>query len=290
MKMKYLIISSIFVLGTIANALEPLRVDNIKTVGRLTYFQAEGEYSYVLPSGFNTTLECESLGQKTQCLFYLYNNINDDEQKHISLIGPAIALSPLHNVVSKVEENIKSSSIDTNFDKIKLLNTMVVSPAPYAMMRFVVTKERGLELQNLYKTTGLGKFNQKVTLRVTDTDFFLGIKDGHEFKNKLLDLDGKNIRSWNLRSTIQDIIKDLAIVSKGYSETERTTLIVEKVMAVYFKKTGFATYQIKTDIVRNIDDSVIFIDDTQGGLPYQCEVSLEIKENAKPITKCNEIE
>lgn len=288
--MKYLIISSLFIFGTIASALEPLRVDNIKSAGRLTYFQADGEYSYVLPSGFNTTLECESLGQKTQCLFYLYNNISDDEQKQINLIGPAIALSPLHNVVSKVEENIKSNNIDINFDKIKLLNTMVVSPAPYAMTRFVVSKDRGIELQNLYKTTGIGKFTQKVSLRVTETDFFLGFNDGHKFKNKLLDLDGKNIRSWNLISTVQDIIKDLAIVSKGYSESERTTLIIDKIMEAYFKKTGFATYQVKTDAVRNIDNTVIFIDDTQGSLPYQCEVSLELKENAKPITKCNDIE
>lgn len=293
--MKYLkILGLLFIsLGSICFANPPLRVNNQKTLGRLTYFQSNDEFSYFLPSAFNPELECLPQGDKKfRCVLKIINDLNTTESKLLEDIGPSNALSDLsYNIVTDIEEVLTPIDTLTEIQSSKIIytKTLRLSPAPYVLTSFVLTKDKGNAVLNAFKTSGVGTYKVRVALNASDTSFYLAIKNTKELRERLLALDGKKIKSWNIKDVLKEVLDGLKIVTIGYEDPKSN--LVDILRVKYFSKTGVSTYQVRTDIVRNISDTEeIYLDDTTDGNPYQCDVTLLLKENAIPTTKCFERE
>lgn len=289
MKYKYLsILLMVGMAGLNAIANPPLKVDNIRPVGRLTFFKSAAEFSYYLPTAFNTEFSCIPQGdKKARCALNIINDLSESESKGLEQLGPSTSLSDLsYNVVSFIDERIEAGASFTEFQGSKTLftKTLRLGPAPYVMTSFVIPKERLEEYKKAYQTNGLGEYVVKVGMKASDTNFYLSVKNGKTLKDKLMVLEDKTILYWDLNKTVKNLLKDLKISSVGYEDP--SVIIAETFRARYFEKVGIGQYKVRVESVKHIsDDEEIYQDDTQE-YPYECEVSTTIKENAIPQTKC----
>ena len=274
-----------------SNAAESLKVGQTQSVGRLTLFRGDREYSYLFPSAFSTNLECEDLGNKSECFLYVYNSLSQDEKEAINKIGAFVPISSFLSIVKSVDESISSPFSDLNVEKIKLTESMVISDSPYATTRFVVSKERAKEIAQTFNSANLGTFKQEVILRVSDTIFYLSIVNSIVLKQWLLKLQGESFSGQRLKEDIRELIKNLQLKSKGLSYEESLTLLANTIIERFFKRSWAGRYQVIMENVRAINgEPLVFIDDTENDLPYQCSVILDLKNGAKPISKCRELE
>lgn len=281
------------ILGSLCYANPPLRIGNQKTLGRLTYFQSNEEFSYFLPSAFNPELECLPQGdKKLRCVLKIINDLNSSESKLLEEIGPSTALSDLsYNIVTSIDELLTPIEALTEIQASKIMytKTLRLSPAPYVLTSFVLTKEKGISILNSFKTSGIGSYKVKINLNASDTSFYLAIKNTKELRERLLTLEGRKIKSWNISTVLKELLNGLEIKAIGYDDPK--SILIDILRVKYFSKTGVATYQVRTDMVRDINDVVeVYLDDTTDGNPYLCEVILILKENALPTTKCFERE
>lgn len=275
-------------IGSVSFANPPLKIDNIKPIGRLTYFQSNAEFSYYLPTAFNTDFTCIPQGdKKARCMLNIVNDLSDDESKALEKLGSSNALSDLsYNVVNAIDESIVTSATLPEFqaNKVIFTKTLRLSPAPYVMTSFIIPKERLTDFKKAYQTTGLGKYVVKVDMKASDTSFYLSIKNSKTLKEKLTAIEGKDIAFWNLIPTIKGLLTDLEIRSINYEDPKASTVDILKVR--YFEKVGIGRYQVRMESVNHIsDEEEVYQDDTKE-YPYQCEIVTEIKENSVPNTKC----
>lgn len=287
---KIMLLLGLFSLSAIANP--PLKVDKIKRIGRLTYFQNIFDYSYYLPTAFAVDFSCLPQGQKkSHCLLKIFNNLTEDEEKLINTQGDSEVLSNLsYAIVGSIDETLNYTNSLTDLNQVKVIynKTLQLSPAPYVMTGFSIAKEKADELIKLFNSTGFGTYNVKVEMTASDTGFYLSIMNSKLLKDKLLQLEDTKVRYWNLSETISEIANQLEIKSIGFEKPKIS--VFDKIKSKYFEKTGIATYRIKSSVVRNIDDNEeIFEDDTTTN-PYTCTSTLNLQNNAQPVTKCNDRE
>lgn len=285
---KIILLLTTSLVSTYVLANENLRVDNNSTVGRLTYFKGNGEYSYYLPSAFKTELECFPV----RCYLRILNKFSDEENQKIQDMGPSVALSDnTYGIVNSVNESILWID-DLASTKTKFLNTLAPNlPGPYFNTAIQLpTPAKGDELKKLYKTDGLGKYKVRVDLNATSTSIFLAITNPAELKKRLLALGDQKIHVGVMSSTIRNTLKGLAVTSIGLSDPDKDAMMYSKILTSnYLKKTMIGTYQVQPEAVRQISDTQeLILDDTTTNIPYLCEVTLDIKEDSVPTTICSE--
>lgn len=276
---------------TMVNASPTLSMDNLLKIGRLTFFKSVVGYGYVLPVGFHSELECLPNGSKSLCSLRIYNTINDQETQALDAQGKFIVLGTFDSsVLRNIDETVVGIS-ELDSKKTSFLKSLAVNgeSAPYVNTSFFASKDRATEIEKLFKAEGLGQYKLKVELAASNTNFYLAVNQAQKLKDKLMALDDKKIRAWNLDSVVESIVKELLIESVGYSESDRNSILIDRIIGKYFSKVGFAAYRTKSDVVREIKGTrEVFNDDTILDIPFQCEINLELKEGAQPETTCGE--
>lgn len=270
----------------------PLKVDQIESLGRLTYFKNQAEFSYYLPSAFHNDMECNPQGnQKYRCILRIYNELNAQELDQLRNAGPSNALSDLsYKIVNGINESLdlKSEIIEKSSEKSIFTKTLRLSEAPYVLSSFLLEKRKLESFMDAYRNTSLGQFKVKVDLNSSETSFYLSIKNARTLKNKLLSLERKRIKANSLNTIIENMVTELDVEAKGFRDPR--PLLQEIIKVKYFQAVstfGESRYQLRQNLAHQIkSETETLLDDTTENNPFTCEVTLEIHENAQPTTQC----
>lgn len=267
----------------------PLKIDQIEPIGRLTFFRNNTDFSYYLPAAFHSELECLPQGSnKTRCLLRIINDLNKDEIQKLHEAGSSTALSHLsYNIVNNIHENfeLQPELINPSTEKVIYTKTLMLSEAPYVIASFILENQQKDQFMEAYQNSKVGVYKVKVDLVATETKFYLSLKDTKELRKRLLKLEGKKIKPLSLSSIIKKILSDLKIDSQGFEDP--IGQLAEILQLKYFEKIDASKYRILIDEVNAIQDGgELFLDDTTHNNPYFCEITLDLKLNALPTTRC----
>jgi len=279
----------IIINASFALANPPLTIDQMKPLGRLTFFESNYEYSYYLPSAFRSELECLPQGSKKyRCFLRIINELNKNELILLSRVGPSNALSDLsYNIVNGIQERmtLKPEFTDPLNEKSIFTKTLRLSDAPYVLSSFLLDNEKAQLLMGTYSKSSLGIYTVSIDLNVTETNFFLSITNSTELKIRLLELEGKRIKSTSINSEIEKLLNNLIIESKGFQNPK--TMIYEIILMKFFTKIEGSKYLVKMNEVSQIKDrNLLLLDDSTINNPFLCEINLELNESAIPATYC----
>lgn len=269
----------------------PLKVDQVESVGRLTFFKNNTDFSYYLPAAFHSELECLPQGSsKSRCLLRVINDLNKEEVQQLHEAGSSTAINDLsYGIVNGIHEHLELQSALLNknksSEKVVYTKTLHLSEAPYVLASFVLDSNQKDAFVEAYQNSTIGAFKVKVDLTATETLFYLAVKDSKELRKRLLKLEGKKIKSWSLSAVIKKILSDLNIEAKGFEEP--SSQLVEILQLKYFEKIEASKYQVLVEEVKAIqDEEELILNDTTQDNPYFCEITLDLKQNALPITHC----
>ncbi len=278
---------------SLSQANPSLVFDQYELLGRIPFFKSDLEYSYYLPFGLSSELDCHSLGnQKTLCSVKVYNNLNAEETKLIESQGATTALSDLsYNVVQKIDE-----SLDYNKDWITeskpttlLLKSLRMTEYPYGFSSFKISVDRLEELKRGYIMEGLGQYSIQVSLKARETKFYLAINSFSEFKERLLDLEGRRLTSTSLETELEKLSMAASLKSKGFLEPKK---ILKKILQVqFFQKTSVSRWRLNVKKVNELtsvrNNELVLLDDTTEDNSLRCQSTLELRLNALPKTECH---
>lgn len=267
------------------------------SVGRMQAFVSPKGLTWFLPLAMRSELSCSpgstSRAARRSCNLRVFNNFSPNEEAALvqlerSTGTKVVALSAMDSgKVLTVGERFPTFAQGIETGEM-ILRTLQVNPSgPYASVLLRAQGKTISEIEEQYKSQGLGEFKSEVTMRGESVDAYLAINNAQLLRQELSQLTG---RYSNLQMTqiIDRLISRLSVTAYGFQEDEKRNVLQHELRR-FFQNSRHRQYEVSQTKVQHLTDTHVILDDRSAPFVAICTATLDLREGGVSQTRCEEV-
>ena len=262
-------------------------------IGRIPFFKSSIGVSWYAPVGFSSQFDCGGEGTQRTCVVRIFNRLTVDELAKIQAAEQEEKLitrgfSDVESwVVSGITESFSGLPADVQSQQ-RLMRTLRMDERnSYDQATFRTGSHRAKELQDLFKSQGLGSFDVSFRLNAQKTLSFVGLLDGACILKNLNEKSQNHLSRWEVESLVGRILQQCDLRAMGLSQKEAMRLARYDLINRFFKPDWY-DYEVDQEALKNLRSPHVVEQVVDAPVTLLCETHLALREGAQPTFKCQE--